>query len=279
MGFKDADWAYTLDLPATPKAVLVALCHRTSDKTHSTIVGQQAVAEMLGITSRAVIKAMADLEARGAIRRERRYVEGGFRTSDKTVIQRDYVNDVRVTHVNEVQVNDVHVNEDHVNLTTGSGERGSGQRELRSLGHSEGHSATSSEAAIAPVRDDVTRILDILDDEIVRNGSKRPSRTKANIDAARLLIDKDGRTVDQIERAIRWCQADTFWRSNILSMVKLREKYDQLRLAAQRQQGSAQQSAPAMSKAARNAAEYQRIFGGDHEYAGSVPALDAGIGS
>jgi hypothetical protein len=31
---------------------------------------------------------------------------------------------------------------------------------------------------------------------------------------------------------IRWCQADEFWRGNILSMPKLREKYDQLRLKA-----------------------------------------------
>lgn len=277
MGFKDADWAYSLDLPATPKAVLVALCHRTSDKTHSTIVGQQVIADMLGITPRAVIKAMGDLESRGVIRRERRYVEGGFRTSDKTVIRRDYLNEVHVTQVNEDHVNDGQVNEDHVNVTTASGEPRSGQRELRSLGHSEGHSDSSSEAAVAPIRDDVTRILDLLDEEIVRNGSKRPGRTKANIDAARLLIDKDGRSVDQIERAIRWCQADPFWRSNILSMVKLREKYDQLRLAAQRSQQRGPQ--PQLSKAARNAAEYRRIFGGDHEHAGSVPALDAGIGS
>lgn len=277
MGFKDADWAYSLDLPATPKAVLVALCHRTNDKTHTTVVGQQAIAEMLGITSRAVIKAMGELESRGVIRRERRYLEGGFRTSDKTVIQRSYVNDVQVTQVNDDHVNEGQVNDDHLNVVPNSPEPRSGQRELRSLGHSEGHSDSSSEGAVAPIRDDVNRILDLLDEEIVRNGSKRPSRTKANIDAARLLIDKDGRSVEQIERAIRWCQADPFWRSNILSMVKLREKYDQLRLAAQRaQQHGPQQQ---LSKAARNAAEYRRIFGGDHEHAGSVPALDPGIGA
>jgi hypothetical protein len=35
-------------------------------------------------------------------------------------------------------------------------------------------------------------------------------------------------------RAIDWCQDDEFWRSNVLSMPKLREKYEQLRLQASR---------------------------------------------
>lgn len=92
----------------------------------------------------------------------------------------------------------------------------------------------SSEVAVATIRPDVERLLDLLDEEIARNGGKKPTRSKKNIDAARLLLDRDGRTVEQVEAAIRWCQADEFWRSNILSMSKLREKYDQLRLAAAR---------------------------------------------
>lgn len=93
----------------------------------------------------------------------------------------------------------------------------------------------SSEVADATVRPEVAHLLDFLDKHIEANGSKKPQRTKRNIDAARLLLDKDGRTVEQIEAAIAWCQSDEFWRANVLSMAKLREKYDQLRLAAQRQ--------------------------------------------
>jgi hypothetical protein len=85
-------------------------------------------------------------------------------------------------------------------------------------------------------RPDVERLLDILDAEIVRNGSKAPKRNKANRDAMRLLIDRDTKTPEQIEAAIHWCQGDEFWRSNILSATKLREKYDQLRLDAARKQ-------------------------------------------
>lgn len=97
----------------------------------------------------------------------------------------------------------------------------------------------SSEVAAAPPRPEIARLLDLLDSEIRRNGGRVPSRTRKNTDAARLMLDRDGLTVDQVERAIRWSQADEFWRSNVLSMSKLREKYDQLRLAAQRTGGSA----------------------------------------
>ena len=259
MGFKDADWAYGLDLPATPKAVLVALCHRSSDKTHTTLVGQQAVAEMLGVTSRAVLKAMKTLEEMGVIRRERRYIEGGFRTSDRTVIIRNYVNDVPVTQVNDVHVshvNESHVNESHVNLTTGLPEPGSGQRELTFSRSTSCHSVFTSEAAFAASRPDVKHLLELLDSEIIRNGGRAPKRTKKNIDAARLMIDRDGYTADQIERAIRWCQDHEFWRSVILSMSNLRENYEKLRAQAARERA---QQTPKPTRGQEHMAFIERV--------------------
>ncbi len=45
----------------------------------------------------------------------------------------------------------------------------------------------------------------------------------------RLLCEKDGRSVKDIERVIRWCQSDgNFWIPNILSGKKLREKFPTL---------------------------------------------------
>lgn len=46
-----------------------------------------------------------------------------------------------------------------------------------------------------------------------------------NID---LMIRIDRRDPKEIERIINWCQDDEFWKSNILSTGKLRDKYDQL---------------------------------------------------
>lgn len=96
---------------------------------------------------------------------------------------------------------------------------------------------SSSDVAI-PDRPDVEQVCRYLADRIEANGSKRPTVTKPWRDAARRLIDRDGRTPEQIIRAIDWCQDHHFWRSNVMSMPKLREQYDRLRLEAQRQNGA-----------------------------------------
>jgi len=46
------------------------------------------------------------------------------------------------------------------------------------------------------------------------------------------MLDRDGRTEEHVRAVIDWCQDDTFWKANILSMPKLREQFDRLRLQA-----------------------------------------------
>jgi hypothetical protein len=81
-------------------------------------------------------------------------------------------------------------------------------------------------------RPDVIRLCDHLASRIASNGAKRPNVGKSWIKDARLLLDADSRSEDEAHALIDWCQDSTFWRSNILSMSKFREKYDQLRLQA-----------------------------------------------
>lgn len=88
-----------------------------------------------------------------------------------------------------------------------------------------------------PKRLDVEEICQYLVEKIVANGSKRPRISPRWRTEARMLLDHDGRTVAQVKNAIDWCQADPFWRSVIMSMPKLRDKYDQLRMAAMRPNG------------------------------------------
>jgi hypothetical protein len=92
----------------------------------------------------------------------------------------------------------------------------------------------SSNEEMSRPRPDVERLCAHLADRIEANGSKRPGITKRWHDSARLMLDSDGRTEDEIRRAIDWCQAHEFWRGNVMSMPKLREKYDQMRLQAAR---------------------------------------------
>jgi len=94
---------------------------------------------------------------------------------------------------------------------------------------------TSRELTLAEApRDDVERICQNLANRVEANGSKRPTITKRWLDAARLMLDSDKRTEDDIHAAIDWCQRDEFWRANVQSLPKLREKFDQMRLQAQR---------------------------------------------
>lgn len=82
-------------------------------------------------------------------------------------------------------------------------------------------------------REDVERICNYLAEWITRNGSRKPTIGKEWRDEARRLIDIDKRPLDEIRDVIRWCQRDTFWRKNILSMPKFRAQYDRLRLGWQ----------------------------------------------
>ena len=90
-----------------------------------------------------------------------------------------------------------------------------------------------------PERSDVERLCQHLAARIAEDGSKPPSIGKAWRDAARLMIDKDGYTEDQICRAIDFAHDDEFWRTNILSMPTLRRQYTALRKSAQRAQNRA----------------------------------------
>ncbi len=94
--------------------------------------------------------------------------------------------------------------------------------------------ATSAIAIADAPRADVEGICEHLANAIEANGSKRPTITTKWRQAARLMLDKDGRTEEEVHGAIEWSQRDEFWRANILSLPTLREKYDTLRLQAQR---------------------------------------------
>lgn len=84
-------------------------------------------------------------------------------------------------------------------------------------------------------RPEIIDLLDHLDSRLKANGLKKPNRTDQNIRAARLLLDKDGRTAEQVKAAIDFAQNDEFWIANVRSMSKLRDKYDQLQAKAQSQ--------------------------------------------
>ena len=88
-----------------------------------------------------------------------------------------------------------------------------------------------------PERPDVQGVIEAFS-ELLKANDVKHKPGKAWKDAARLLIDKDGYTPEQILYVARYATADEFWKSNILSLPKLREKFEALKIKAQsRNQG------------------------------------------
>src|SRR5699024_7332020 len=88
----------------------------------------------------------------------------------------------------------------------------------------------SSSSSAEPPREDVEALCTRLRDHVARNTDKPPTITARWRTEARLLLDKDGIEFDEAVRVLDWCQQDSFWMPNILSMPKFREKFAQLQI-------------------------------------------------
>jgi hypothetical protein len=118
--------------------------------------------------------------------------------------------------------------------------------------------AAPSAAPMMPeVSDDARRLADLMADLIAsRDGAKRPTVTRSWLTAMDRLIRLDGRAPDQIERTLRWLDAaadpvSEFWRPNVRSPEKLRERWDQMR----EQHASRRAASPAKATGAMSALE------------------------
>jgi hypothetical protein len=101
-----------------------------------------------------------------------------------------------------------------------------------------------------PHRVDVEAVCKHLADGLEKTGSKRPRISAKWRNDTRLLLDRDGITVDQAKHAIDWALASDFWQAHILSPFKLRQKYEQMRrqaVADQRRHTPAQTAAEDMT--------------------------------
>ena len=89
-------------------------------------------------------------------------------------------------------------------------------------------------------RPDVDAVCQHMAASVQRRTGRAPRITAAWRTQARLMIDRDGRSVEEITRIIDWAEGNDFWRANVLSVPKLRQKFDTLRLQSQRPQGRPQ---------------------------------------
>lgn len=94
--------------------------------------------------------------------------------------------------------------------------------------------ADTADSAKTNDRPDVEDVCDHMADSVAARTGRRPRITKRWRDAARLMIDRDHRPVDQIHAAIEWVAQSDFWAANILGVPKLRDKWDTISLQAKR---------------------------------------------
>lgn len=73
--------------------------------------------------------------------------------------------------------------------------------------------------------------------------SRKPPSFESWANEIRLMVEMDGRTHDDIERLFALVQADDFWRTNVLSPSKLRDKWDDLSLQLPRKPAHGRQEA------------------------------------
>ena len=124
----------------------------------------------------------------------------------------------------------------------------------------EAKASSMSEVSVETPRPDVERILEAVEHHCRQHDLKKPNRTKQNLAAARLLIDRDGYTVDQVLWIMTWVSASEFWASNIRSPQKLREKFDRLKHQATRQTSSGtSRPSPAATRQAETVAMIQEL--------------------
>lgn len=88
-------------------------------------------------------------------------------------------------------------------------------------------------------RPDVMEICSIVADHVYQVTGKRPSASKRWDTQARLMLDADEHSVDDVRAVMAWVTASSFWSAVILSVPKLREKWPTLVGQARRDAGGA----------------------------------------
>ena len=177
------------------------------------------IGDLIGVSKRSVNRPLRDLEEAGWVRRVPRFDQRGDRTSDGFHVR---------TSLDASSAPSAPASADPPTSASADPPRQPARTEKESNGK-------ESQLNEIVVSDDVRRLCDLLAELMVANGCRPPSITKTGwLDPIRLLIEKDGIEPERVERAIRWSQADEFWRANIHSGKALREKYDTLRQQARR---------------------------------------------
>ena len=216
----------------TQKLVLLALANHARPDGSSAFPSVSTIKRYTLLSERAIREKLVELESLGVISRSDPRVVAAYISRADRRPQGWNLNLQLKIGVQEAQGDDERgafddidgVQEDSLRGAGGS-ERGAGDAPKPYITVQEPYLLNTSEAS---------RLCRLLAGLIYDNGSKYPAITKKWVAEMDRMMRLDGRTSEQIEACIRWCQAHSFWRANIQSPTKLREKFDTMRLQALR---------------------------------------------
>ncbi|MDT3497176.1 hypothetical protein NLU03_23000 [Bacillus toyonensis] len=107
---------------------------------------------------------------------------------------------------------------------------------------------------------------------------KEPSSFDSWANEVRLMRERDKRDLQEVKDVIDWCQNDSFWKSNILSVGKLRKQFDQLYMKMNEVGDNYAKNRGRDERFNRKSASYGRKDSGTGEDFWSRPAEDRGYG-
>ena len=212
------NWVFESDVSATAIKLYLVLRKNGDNKRGVSFWSRKKLAEQLGTSANTMDRAKQELIDMGALCQINRKTKDGDWTSNMYHVHISSLTNCKYLCAT---VGTPIPTGDDTPIPTG-GERTNNHIELR-----------TNELSLT-YGDENHQACNLLADLIEANGSRRPTVTDKWLSDMERLHRLDERSWEQITKAIEWCQADDFWRGNIMSPAKLRKQYDQLRLAAQR---------------------------------------------
>jgi hypothetical protein len=212
------NWVFESEVTATAIKLYLVLRKNGDNKRGTSYWSRRKLAEQLGTSPNTMDRAKKELIEMGALCQINRKNKDGDWTSNLYHVHTASVTNCRYLYS---PVGTPIPTDGDTPIPT-SGERTNNHIELR------------TNELTRTYGDENHQACNLLADLIAANGSKRPAVTDKWLSDMERLHRIDERSWEQITKAIEWCQADDFWRGNIMSPGKLRKQYDQLRLAAQR---------------------------------------------
>jgi hypothetical protein len=213
------NWIFESDVTATAVKLYLVLRKNGDNKRGVSYWSRKKLAEQLGTSTNTMDRAKKELLDMGALCQINRKNKDGDWTSNLYHVHTSSVTNCKYLCATLGTPIPTHGD---TPIPT-SGERTKNHIELR-----------TNELNPRTYGDEAIKACNLLADLIAANGSRKPQVTEKWLSEMERLHRIDERSWEQITKAIEWCQADEFWRGNIMSPGKLRKQYDQLRLAAQR---------------------------------------------